>query len=75
MKGYVVICEQADDGGWSGYLPDVPGVVTAGDSPAEVEALIGEAFALYTEELAKDGKAPPPPRSEAGFMALDSVPG
>lgn len=75
MKGYVVICELADDGGWSGYIPDVPGVVVAGDSQAEVEELMGEAFAIYCEELAKDGQVPPPPRSEAGFLALDSVAG
>ena len=27
MSEYVVIYEQAEDGGWGAYLPDVPGVV------------------------------------------------
>jgi predicted RNase H-like HicB family nuclease len=70
MNEYVVICERADDGGWSGYLPDVPGVVVAGGSPEEVEQLMEEALALHREELASRGEVPPPPRSTAGKIAV-----
>jgi hypothetical protein len=30
MSEYVVIYEQADDGGWGAYIPDLPGVVAVG---------------------------------------------
>lgn len=31
VSEYVVIFEQADDGGWGAYLPDLPGVVALGE--------------------------------------------
>ena len=30
MSEYVVIYEQAEDGGWGAYIPDLPGVVALG---------------------------------------------
>jgi predicted RNase H-like HicB family nuclease len=30
LSEYVAIYEQAEDGGWGAYLPDVPGVVAVG---------------------------------------------
>jgi predicted RNase H-like HicB family nuclease len=29
MSEYLVVYEQADDGGWGAYLPDLPGVIAA----------------------------------------------
>lgn len=37
MTRYVVLYEQADDGGWGAYLPDLPGVVAGGETREEVE--------------------------------------
>lgn len=56
MTEYVVIFEQADDGGWGAYLPDVPGVVALGATRAEVAARIQEALDAYVEEMRQLGK-------------------
>lgn len=66
MTGYVVIYEQAEDGGWGAYLPDLPGCVTLADTRAEAEVSIREAIALHVDELRRRGQAVPPPRSAAG---------
>jgi predicted RNase H-like HicB family nuclease len=38
LSNYVVIYEQAEDGGWGAYLSDIPGAVALGSSPDEVAA-------------------------------------
>jgi predicted RNase H-like HicB family nuclease len=40
LSEYVVIFEQAGDGGWGAYLPDLPGVVALGDTRDEVAVRI-----------------------------------
>ena len=55
MSEYVVIYEQADDGGWGAYLPDLPGVVALGATRAEVAQRIEEAVAAYAEDLRERG--------------------
>ena len=62
MTEYVVIFEQADDGGWGAYLPDVPGVVALGATREEVVAGIQEALDAYVQEMRTLGK-PIPRRS------------
>ncbi len=42
-----MIYEQADDGGWGAYLPDLPGVVAIGVSRAETAGRIQEALTAY----------------------------
>ncbi len=66
MSDYVVIYEQADDGGWGAYLPDLPGVVALGESREEVERRIAEAVALYLEEA----EPPTAPVSAAGTISI-----
>lgn len=67
MKGYLVIYEQADDGGWSAYSPDLP-VFAAADSRDEIESSWREALALFKEELASRGESLPPPATEAAII-------
>lgn len=45
MTEYVVIYEQAEDGAWGAYLPDLPGGVALGATREEVSAGIREASA------------------------------
>jgi predicted RNase H-like HicB family nuclease len=45
--------------GFSAYVPDVPGCIAAGDSEAEVTALIREALEFHFEELRLDGEPIP----------------
>lgn len=69
MSEYVVIYEQAEDGGWGAYLPDLPGVVALGDSREQVEERIAEAVAFYLEEAGPAGDLPEPV-SAAGTISI-----
>jgi predicted RNase H-like HicB family nuclease len=69
MSEYVVIYEQADDGGWGAYLPDLPGVVALGASRDEVADRIREAVAAYAEDLRGRGRPLPLPHHAAGTVA------
>ncbi len=69
MSEYVVIYEQADDGGWGAYLPDLPGVVAIGVSRAEAAQRIQEALSAYAEDLRERGKPLPAPHHATGTVA------
>jgi predicted RNase H-like HicB family nuclease len=69
VSEYVVIYEQAEDGGWGAYLPDLPGVVGLGSTREEAAVLIQEALTAYVEDLRERGGALPPPHHEAGTVA------
>jgi predicted RNase H-like HicB family nuclease len=68
MNDYAVVFERADDGSWSAYAPDVPGVVAAAGTRDEAEVRMREALQLYGEELARQGESPPTPRSEIAVI-------
>lgn len=65
----MVIYEQAEDGEWGAYLPDVPGVVALGATREEVAAGIEEALAAYAEDLSERGLGLPAPHHVAGTVA------
>lgn len=69
MKEYLVIYEQAEDGGWGAHSPDVNGVFALGASRAEVEARIAEALAAHLELLREQGRPIPEPHTDAGRVA------
>jgi predicted RNase H-like HicB family nuclease len=69
MSEYVVIYEQAEDGGWGAYLPDLPGVVALGTSREEAAARIKEALTAYVEDLQQRGESLPAPHHAAGTVA------
>ena len=66
MSEYVVIFEEAPEGGWGAYLPDLPGVVALGDSREEAADGIQEALEAFAEEMRLQGKSLPSPLSAAG---------
>jgi predicted RNase H-like HicB family nuclease len=68
MSDYVVIYEQAEDGAWGAYLPDLPGVVALGATRAEAGERIEEALAAYAEDLRRTGKSLPEPHHAAGIV-------
>ncbi len=70
MSEYVVIYEQAEDGGWGAYLPDLPGVIGLGDTREEVEARIREALEAYAECLRDEHLPLPDPVHHAGTVAV-----
>ncbi len=68
MREYIVIYEQAGDGGWSAFTPEVPGVYSAGDSRTEAGDRLREALALHHEELARAGREPVEPNVHVGTL-------
>lgn len=68
-KEYLVIHEQAEDGGWGAHSPGVEGVFALGATRAEVEARMAEALAAHLEFLREQGSQVPEPHTEAGRVA------
>jgi predicted RNase H-like HicB family nuclease len=69
MSEYTVIYEQAEDGGWGAYIPDLPGVIALGASQSEVAALIQESLTAYADDLRLRGGSLPVPHHAAGTAA------
>ena len=66
--GYLVVIEQAADGSYSAYLPDLLGCVACGETAEEARRLIGEAVVLHVTSLRRHGEPVPPPRSTATIV-------
>lgn len=66
MKNYLVIYEQAADGGWGAHSTDVEGVFALGASRAEVEQRMSEALSAHIDFLRETGCPVPDPRTDAG---------
>lgn len=69
MKDYLVIYEQAEDGGWGAHSPDVDGVFALGATRHEVEARMKEALAAHLAFLRETGQPVPEPHTDAGRVA------
>jgi predicted RNase H-like HicB family nuclease len=54
-----VIFEPQDEGGYTAYVPDLPGCVSEGETLEEATAMIQEAMALYLESRQERGWALP----------------
>ena len=63
MIGYAVIVEQADDGGYGAWSPDLPGCVGLGDTIEECLTDMKAAIALYVDVLRERGDEVPQPRA------------
>jgi predicted RNase H-like HicB family nuclease len=68
MSEYVVVFEQAEDGGWGAYLPDLPGVVALGTTQQEAATRIREAVDAYAREIAALGRRLPKPVAATGTI-------
>lgn len=49
-----IILEPSDEGGYSVYVPSLPGCISEGDSKEEAIANIKEAIELYLEPIEDD---------------------
>lgn len=58
-RNYVAVFEREEDGGFSVYVPDLPGCASQGDSREEAVENVREAIACYLEALAKEGRQIP----------------
>lgn len=63
MVGYVVAVEQAEDGGFGAWSPDLPGCVGLGDTVDECLADMQVAIGLYVEALRDRGEDVPQPHT------------
>jgi len=69
VKQYLVIYEQAEDGGWGAHSPDVEGVFALGATREEVEQRMDEALTAHLAFLRERGDLVPEPHTEAGRVA------
>jgi predicted RNase H-like HicB family nuclease len=67
---YTVIFEKGPTS-WGAYVPDLPGVISIGDSRDEVQQLIQEAIEFHLEGMKEEGLSIPPPASFAGAVEVD----
>lgn len=65
---YTVVIEQADDGSYSAYVPDLPGCVSCGDTPGQALDAIREAITGHLATMREFGEAVPKPRSIASVV-------
>lgn len=70
MRDYLVIYEQAADGGWGAYAPDLPGLGVVGDTLEEAESLIREGISIHLAGLVEDGLPIPEPTTRAERVAV-----
>jgi predicted RNase H-like HicB family nuclease len=67
---YTVIFEKGPTS-WGAYVPDLPGVISVGDSRDEVQRLIQEAIEFHLEGMREEGLSIPLPSSFAGAVEVD----
>jgi predicted RNase H-like HicB family nuclease len=65
---YVIVIEEAGDGSFSAYVPDLHGCVACGDTHDEAARLIQEAVELHIESLRRHGESVPPPSATMGTV-------
>ncbi len=68
----MVIYEKGPDS-WGAYVPDLPGVIAAGDSRDEVETLIREAVGIHLEGMRMEGIKLPEPSCFVGEVEITPV--
>lgn len=54
-----VVLEKSDEGGYTAYVPSLPGCISEGNSREEALANIKEAIELYLEPVADDSQFTP----------------
>jgi len=67
---YTVIYEHGPTS-WGAYVPDLPGVISVGDSREEIQVLIQEAIELHLEGMREEGLPIPAPSSFAGEVEIN----
>ena len=71
---YTVIFEQGPTS-WGACVPDLPGVISVGDTREDVERLIQAALAFHLEGIREEGLPVPSPSSIVGQVEVDTAAG
>jgi predicted RNase H-like HicB family nuclease len=61
VSGYAVVIEQAEDGGYGAWSPELPGCVALGDTPEEASSEMRIAIRDHVELLRERGEPVPEP--------------
>lgn len=69
MTRYVVLIEPTATG-FSAYSPDLPGCISTGRTPEEVEANMRDAILGHLEELREAGLPIPAPSTSASYVEV-----
>ena len=64
---YAVVIEKGTDS-YGAYVPDLPGVISVGDTEEEVTANIREAVILHLEGLREAGDEIPEPKTSVAVI-------
>ena len=68
-RTYVAVAEDAEDGSWSAYVPDLPGCTAGGASADEALENVKVSIQLWLEEAQAAGATIPRPRATARQIA------
>lgn len=75
---FTVLFQPAEEGGYTVFVPTLPGCVTQGNTLEEAKKMAEDAIRAYCESLKKDGEPIPQEQSEAGefvgHLSLDLQP-
>lgn len=66
---YAIIIEKTATG-FSAYSPDLPGCVSAGDTPEDTEANMREAIESHIELMREDGLPIPVPQTRVSYVEV-----
>jgi predicted RNase H-like HicB family nuclease len=69
MRRYAIVIENAG-ANYSAYVPDLPGCVTTGATPAETTANMREAIGLHLSGLAEDQALIPEPSAQIAVVEV-----
>jgi len=74
MISYAVVIEQASDGGYGAWCPDLAGCVALADTEEAVLAEMRQAIELHLAGLREDGQTIPHPSTVAAtVITLDAA--
>jgi predicted RNase H-like HicB family nuclease len=66
---YAIILEMSDTG-FSAWSPDLPGCVSAGDTPEDTESNMREAIASHIALMRQEGMPVPLPVTRVGYVEV-----
>lgn len=67
---YAAVAEQAIDGSWSAYVPDLPGCTAGGRTAKEALDNVTISIELWLEEASESGIPIPSPKSEIREISM-----
>jgi len=69
-RSYLAVAEDAMDGSWSAYVPDLPGCTAGGATAEEALENVKISIELWLEETKAQGDPIPEPRAAVRQIAI-----